>query len=92
MKKILIIFILALLSFPLCAEEIKCKGSIFLNFNSQELVQKGCCSHHGGVCGCSGGRQACCDGKLSPSCLCRGEDFLEVLQEEKDIEVNRPNS
>jgi len=30
----------------------------------------GCCSHHGGVCGCSNGRDQCCDGSLSPSCTC----------------------
>ena len=32
---------------------------------------RGCCSHHGGVCGCSsGGRSVCCDGTYSPSCTC----------------------
>lgn len=34
------------------------------------LAQQGCCSSHGGVCGCSGGRTQCCDGKPSPSCTC----------------------
>lgn len=34
-------------------------------------AQKGCCSHHGGVSGCSSsGRQICKDGTLSPSCRC----------------------
>lgn len=32
--------------------------------------KRGCCSHHGGVCGCSEGRAKCCDGQLSPSCGC----------------------
>jgi len=34
--------------------------------------QRGCCSWHGGVCGCdsSSGRVRCCDGTLSPSCRC----------------------
>ncbi|PTQ86522.1 hypothetical protein [Agitococcus lubricus] len=32
--------------------------------------RSGCCSHHDGVCGCSGGRAQCCDGSLSPSCGC----------------------
>ena len=32
--------------------------------------QSGCCSWHGGVCGCSAGRAQCCDGSLSPSCGC----------------------
>lgn len=32
---------------------------------------RGCCSHHGGVSGCSSsGRQVCSDGTLSPSCTC----------------------
>jgi len=41
---------------------------IFLPKNIE--AQRGCCSHHDGVCGCSGGRQLCCDGTLSPSCTC----------------------
>lgn len=35
--------------------------------------QQGCCSHHGGVCGCSGHTTMCCDGAASPSCHCRAE-------------------
>lgn len=34
-------------------------------------AQRGCCSHHGGVVGCSsGGRKICADGTFSPSCTC----------------------
>jgi hypothetical protein len=32
--------------------------------------RRGCCSWHGGVCGCAGTRAVCCDGSLSPSCPC----------------------
>lgn len=32
--------------------------------------QQGCCSYHGGVCGCFGGSTQCCDGTQSPSCRC----------------------
>lgn len=32
--------------------------------------RRGCCSHNGGVCGCSHGRAVCCDGSYSPSCGC----------------------
>jgi hypothetical protein len=39
----------------------------------EELAKRGCCSWHGGVCGCSGGRVVCCDGSFSPSCTCRGD-------------------
>ncbi len=35
-------------------------------------AKSGCCSWHGGVAGCSGGRQVCNDGTLSPSCTCSG--------------------
>lgn len=35
-----------------------------------EVNRRGCCSHHGGVCGCENGRAKCCDGTLSPTCGC----------------------
>ena len=35
-----------------------------------EPMTQGCCSWHGGVAGCSGGRSLCADGTLSPSCTC----------------------
>ncbi len=35
-----------------------------------DVARRGCCSHHKGVCGCQGGRAACCDGTLSPTCGC----------------------
>ena len=37
---------------------------------SDSVERRGCCSHHDGVCGCSGGRAVCCDGSFSPSCGC----------------------
>jgi hypothetical protein len=40
---------------------------------TSEEPQQGCCSSHGGVCGCMGGRTQCCDGTQSPSCRCRAE-------------------
>ena len=43
-----------------------------------EVDRSGCCSHHGGVCGCAGGRQQCCDGALSPSCTCNHEDHEKL--------------
>lgn len=39
------------------------------------LARRGCCSHHNGVCGCSGGRTTCCDGTTSPSCTCYGYEL-----------------
>jgi hypothetical protein len=39
--------------------------------NSESIAaKKGCCSHHGGVCGCTDGRVSCCDGTISPTCRC----------------------
>ena len=37
------------------------------------FATSGCCSWHGGVCGCdtSTGSQLCCDGSDSPSCGCQ---------------------
>ena len=40
----------------------------FANKKISEPERRGCCSWHGGVCGCRGGRVVCCDGTLSPSC------------------------
>jgi len=36
----------------------------------EKAQRRGCCSHHGGVCGCDRltGRVICCDGTLSPTC------------------------
>lgn len=45
----------------------ECEETILGN---SQFAQAGCCSWHGGVCGCSGGRILCCDGVLSPSCGC----------------------
>lgn len=37
-----------------------------------QIERAGCCSRHGGVCGCNKQlhRQKCCDGAISPSCGC----------------------
>jgi hypothetical protein len=40
----------------------------------QDLIgRSGCCSWHGGVCGCEGGRVVCCDGVYSPTCTCHAD-------------------
>lgn len=41
------------------------------------LSGQGCCSWHGGECGCQGGRVVYCDGSYSPTCTC-----------DKDIQVS----
>ncbi len=44
---------------------------LFLFIPLAATAKQGCCSHHGGVAGCSkSGRQICSDGSLSPTCTC----------------------
>jgi hypothetical protein len=64
MKAILAVFAAASLmggSLPPCGNFV---------FDKHEAAQRGCCSHHGGVCGCKGGRKVCCDKTFSPTCTC----------------------
>ena len=49
------------------------------SLDKHSVDRSGCCSHHGGVCGCSGGRQQCCDGAFSPSCTCHHESNDKVI-------------
>lgn len=53
---------------PKVEQPAKCEGRTFAS--AEEAMQSGCCSWHGGVCGCSNGRKVCCDNTLSPSCKC----------------------
>ena len=65
MKKMYIVIfslLLSIFTITAFAEQAKC---------DLKIARSGCCSWHGGVCGCSGGRQICCDGVPSPSCTCR---------------------
>lgn len=50
-------------------------GTICQQLAGQDMTlaaRSGCCSNHGGVCGCDKAKQKlrCCDGRLSPSCGC----------------------
>ena len=47
-----------------------CEQLVRSGVSTEELGKSGCCSWHGGVCGCHNGRAVCCDGQLSPSCGC----------------------
>lgn len=49
------------------------------------IAGRGCCSHHGGVCGCSGGRSKCCDGTFSPSCQCFRSDVKSIFNIENSL-------
>ena len=74
MKKILIGFLLIssvlFLFVTLNKNPINEEFKISKGINPLEVQQRGCCSWHGGVSGCSGGRVVCEDGSLSPSCTC----------------------
>lgn len=52
-------------------KKVMCIFLAMMLFIPNVFAQKGCCSHHGGVSGCSSsGRVACNDGSLSPTCRC----------------------
>ena len=38
--------------------------------SGDQVETRGCCSHHQGVCGCSGHTEMCCDNTASPTCGC----------------------
>jgi hypothetical protein len=59
--------------------------SCALGHPSADPEQRGCCSWHGGVCGCSGIRVVCCDGALSPSCRCKGGGGPEPVAIQPEI-------
>lgn len=93
MRMLLLLLVLVLnsnISFAdLSTEEpISCIQSQLSELSDNQVAQRGCCSHHGGVCGCSGGRAQCCDGALSPSCGCSKVDPIEI----KNLEINQPQS
>ena len=56
---------------PVPTEKAACVSSTVAQSDAA-LGRSGCCSHHGGVCGCdaSAGMERCCDGTNSPSCEC----------------------
>lgn len=49
----------------------------------QKIARGGCCSWHGGVCDCIGGRVVCCDGTFSPSCTCHNETDKDSMKSEE---------
>lgn len=76
----IVIFVLFAFSAFAQGKKADCEKPLFVyNFSKEKVsllntkdedFRRGCCSHHGGVCGCSNGRALCCDGSLSPSCGC----------------------
>jgi hypothetical protein len=55
------------------------KPEIITLTTEQRIARSGCCSWHGGVCDCIGGRVVCCDGTFSPTCTCHHESNKDVM-------------
>lgn len=73
MKKCIAAIIMVLFLVTASYAEHKPKAQRQKSSVKKESVKKsgqGCCSHHGGVCGCSNGRSLCCDKTLSATCKC----------------------
>ncbi len=93
MKKLFLI-ILVLISFGCLSGSSYAESTIVLkphessnscmsiNQSTTKQATQGCCSHHQGVCGCSGGRAVCCDGQYSPSCGCNSDSIKQLLLKE----------
>lgn len=65
---------------------------IFL-FPNGVYAQRGCCSSHGGVCGCSNsGRTVCCDNTYSPSCRCNPPKVSGCTDPKADNYNSKANS
>lgn len=63
---------IALLLAPcgLQSSQVATRSVDFMAAPALEVGKRGCCSWHGGVCGCDGNRIVCCDGVQSPTCTC----------------------
>ena len=59
------------------------KLEIAISNANQKIARSGCCSWHGGVCGCIGGRVVCCDGTFSPSCTCHRDTDKDLMKSEE---------
>ena len=80
MFKLFSTIIFLLISLSAFAEQSQPIQDSTLKTNNELISQSGCCSHHGGVCGCNGGRAVCCDGEYSPSCGCHADNIKDFLK------------
>jgi hypothetical protein len=79
--------IMLLFSLSAFAEEKSCEQLLKEGATKEQIVQQGCCSHHQGVCSCSGGRAVCCDGQFSPTCGCHGDDIKEFTKQNESEQL-----
>lgn len=63
--------------------------SMFASNPNVDVEQRGCCSHHGGVAGCTNGRVVCNDGSYSPTCTCKGGTGLDSACAKTDKNVTK---
>lgn len=96
--KALLAVMLFLMSCTCCGAEKVIEGCD-VSGNSSDVHQlytrkgnQGCCSHHGGVCGCGGVALRCCDGSTSPSCGCHGRGDKPGVNETRPPEGELPYS
>ena len=61
------------------ATQVQCESLQSSGASKELLAQSGCCSHHDGVCGCSGTMVLCCDNSFSPSCRCNKEEPIHSV-------------
>lgn len=61
---------------PANPNTVQCESLQSSGASKELLAQSGCCSHHDGVCGCSGTMVLCCDNSFSPSCRCNKEESI----------------
>ena len=68
---------------PLVSNIADCYDAAFLDIEDDaepRLAENSCCDGNGGVCGCSAfGPVMCCDGRLSPTCMCRDGSPVTTL-------------
>lgn len=71
MKKFLIIGMIVL-GFGMFASSTVQSSRAIGKCTAEQVQKGGCCSRHGGVCGCNTDKHLmkCCDGTLSKSCGC----------------------
>lgn len=77
LKQVLLVVLLVfLIAFPVVTSSMPTVTKTSCQYEapasvSEPNLKRGCCSWHGGVCGCKNGRAVvCCDGSYSPTCGC----------------------
>ena len=79
------LMLLMLLSVPWSLGAVSSPRETPCNLVTNGLAQQGCCSWHGGICGCMLGRVQCCDGAASPTCRCH-----EGTESDAEVQMDEP--